>query len=85
MAGYPMDFNNVSAAAQDAAKLNSMLKTLEKHNEFSIHVDGHQSLKFGASTQYGYQGALRKTIEEWMKQQIALCVATIERELAKRD
>lgn len=83
--GYPMDFDTIATAANEAAKLNAMLKTLQRDNSFSIHVDGHQALKFDSKSPYGFQAALRNTIEEWLKHRIADRVVTIERELAKRD
>ena len=82
--GYPMDFDTIATAANEAAKLNAMLKTLQKQNDFSVHVDGHHNLRFNCSSPYGYQTALRNTIEEWLKHRIADRLVVIERELAKR-
>ena len=74
-----------SAAATEAAKLNAILKRLQKENKFTIQVDGHPSLIFGSSSRYGYQPDLRCTVENWLKNQIVIQTNIIERELAKRD
>ena len=82
--GYPIDFDTMSAAATEAAKLNAILKRLQKENQFSLHVPGHHTLEFNSTSRYGYQSGLRKTIEDWLTSQIADQVQIIERELAKR-
>lgn len=84
--GYPIDFDVVSTAATEAARLNTMLKRLQKENRFSIHVDGiNPALHFNSESKYGYQTSLRKTIEEWLMNQIAKQTCIIEQELAKRE
>lgn len=83
--GYPLDFDAMSTAATEAAQLNAILKTLQRQNEFTIHVDGHHNLVFGARSKYSYQTSLRKSIEDWLMNRIADQVQIIERELAKRE
>lgn len=82
--GYPIDFDTMSAAATEAAKLNAILKKLQKECKFSIHVDGHHDLLFDSASRYGYQPNLRSTVEDWLMNRIADQVQIIERELAKR-
>lgn len=77
-----MNFDTIKNAATEAAKLNAILKRLQKENRFTIQVGESPGLILESG--FG-NGPLQKIVEDWLADQIAKQAIIIESELAKRN